>query len=87
MIESLPASSARRSFQTRQVRDLGYEYWLDLPAGYRPEGPDCPLVLFLHGAGERGADLEQVRKHGPPRLIAEGRAFPFILVSPQCPEG
>ena len=46
-----------------------------------------PLVLFLHGAGERGTNLALVTKHGPPKLVAAGREFPFILVSPQCPEG
>ena len=42
------------------------------------------VVLFLHGAGERGDDLELVKRHGPPMLVEAGRDFPFILVSPQC---
>ncbi len=46
-----------------------------------------PLVLFLHGAGERGDDLEMVKGHGPPKLAAGGRDFPFVLVAPQCPAG
>jgi predicted peptidase len=41
-------------------------------------------MLFLHGAGERGDDLELVKKHGPPKLIEAGKNFPFIVVSPQC---
>src|SRR5262249_55215941 len=44
---------------------------------------DWPLLVFLHGSGERGDDLEKVRIHGPPKLIAEGKQFPFIVVSPQ----
>jgi predicted peptidase len=44
-------------------------------------------MVFLHGAGERGSDLEKVKTHGPPKLVAQGKVFPFILVSPQCPEG
>ena len=44
-----------------------------------------PLVLFLHGGGEGGNDIEKVKKHGPPKLIAEGQSFPFIVVSPQNP--
>ncbi len=44
-----------------------------------------PLLLFLHGAGERGDDLDLVKKHGPPMLIEQGQEFPFIVVSPQCP--
>jgi predicted peptidase len=59
---------------------------LYLPEGYGTDGRTWPLVLFLHGAGERGSDLELVKKHGPPRLIAEGKQFPFIMAAPQCPE-
>ena len=60
-------------------------YLLYLPPGY-PGGQSWPLMLFLHGAGERGDDLERVKIHGPPKLIAsEGRHFPFVIVSPQCP--
>jgi predicted peptidase len=57
---------------------------------YLPEGYDegkHPLVIFLHGAGERGSDLEMVKKHGPPKTAMEGHGFPFILVAPQCPPG
>jgi predicted peptidase len=43
-------------------------------------------MLFLHGAGERGEDLEKVKVHGPPKLIEQGKDFPFIVISPQCPE-
>jgi predicted peptidase len=45
------------------------------------------VLLFLHGAGERGSDLNQVKTHGPPKLIEAGKEFPFIVVSPQCPGG
>ena len=34
-------------------------------------------MLFLHGAGERGADLELVKRHGPPKLVEEGKDFPL----------
>jgi predicted peptidase len=60
------------------------DYLLYLPADYE-EQESWPLLLFLHGKGERGDDLELVKKHGPPKLIAEGRDFPFIVVCPQCP--
>ena len=42
-----------------------------------------PLVIFLHGAGERGTDLSGVYRHGPFREIKEGREFPFVAVAPQ----
>jgi predicted peptidase len=44
-------------------------------------------VVFLHGSGESGSDLEKVKAHGPPKLIAAGKEFPFIVVSPQAPDG
>jgi len=62
------------------------DYLLYLPEGYDDQ-ESWPLVLFLHGAGERGDNLELVKTHGPPKLVAEGREFPFILASPQCPKG
>ena len=61
-------------------------YLLYLPAVYE-EKESWPLLLFLHGAGERGNDIELVKVHGPPKLIAAGKDFPFIVVSPQCREG
>jgi predicted peptidase len=59
-------------------------YLLYLPKGYAKGDKAWPLVLFLHGAGERGNDLEKVKIHGPPKLVAAGKDFPFILVSPQA---
>lgn len=60
------------------------QYLLYLPQEYEQK-EDWPLLLFLHGAGERGDNLELVKVHGPPKLIAQGKQFPFIVVSPQCP--
>ena len=59
------------------------DYLLYLPKDY-DANDSWPLVLFLHGSGERGSDLELVKKHGPPKLISAGKEFPFIVVSPQC---
>ncbi|MCA9040929.1 MAG: prolyl oligopeptidase family serine peptidase, partial [Planctomycetaceae bacterium] len=63
-----------------------FQYLTFLPKDYDQQ-EKWPLVLFLHGAGERGNDLEKVKVHGPPKQAAEGREFPFILVAPQCPAG
>lgn len=62
------------------------QYLLYLPEDYEKAEKEYPLVLFLHGAGERGNEIELVKRNGPPKLIEEGKNFPFILVSPQCPE-
>jgi len=65
-----------------QVR-LTMDYLLFLPSDYDKK-EFWTLMLFLHGAGERGDDLELVKKHGPPKIVDEKKDFPFILVSPQC---
>ena len=65
-------------------------YWLFLPNDYAVEsGKKFPLLLFLHGSGERGSDIEKVKIHGPPKLLAESdkaKDWQFITVSPQCPD-
>jgi predicted peptidase len=76
-----------QSFSTTVTRTVTGQYLLYLPEGYGTDDRAWPLVLFLHGAGERGTDLELVKKHGPPKLIAEGKSFPFIMAAPQCPTG
>jgi len=67
---------------------IACRYLLYLPKRYKAEGgKGFPLLLFLHGAGERGDDLERVKVHGPPRLIEAGKNLPFVVVAPQCPAG
>ncbi len=44
-----------------------------------------PLILFLHGAGERGNDLKDVEREGLPWLLKDRNEFPFLVVAPQCP--
>lgn len=66
---------------------LQLEYLLYLPEGYEDSQDNWPLLIFLHGLGERGPNINKVKSHGPPKLIEQGRELPFIVVSPQCPEG
>ncbi len=75
-------------FQTEITLTFKFNYLLYLPPGYQDD-PDkqWPLILFLHGMGERGDDLELVKVHGLPKRIEHGDDFPFIIVSPQCPDG
>ena len=71
--------------QTHEQYIRPVNYLLYLPDGYRQDTLNkWPLLLFLHGSGERGDDLEKVKTHGPPKLIAQGQQFPFIVVSPQA---
>jgi len=52
-------------------------------------GRKYPLVVFLHGAGERGADNRAQLRHGVGDLLAwsAARKEPCFLVAPQCPKG
>ncbi len=57
-----------------------------LPDGYKSDvKKKWPLILFLHGAGERGTDVWKATTHGPAKYIAAHPDFPFILVTPLCP--
>lgn len=73
-------------FAATVTREVHLSYLLYLPKDYKEDAEKrWPLLLFLHGAGERGSDLNRVAVHGPPKLIRQGTNFPFIVVSPQCP--
>jgi predicted peptidase len=82
------SAAAEPGQQTATVVDaasrLSLNFLLYLPQEYDMQ-EKWPLLLFLHGSGERGNDLEKVKVHGPPKLIAAGKHFPMIVVSPQCP--
>jgi len=73
-------------FHGQVTKKVEFRSLLYLPKDYQTAGGRrWPLLCFLHGAGERGTDLALVAKHGPPKLAAQKKAFPFIIVSPQCP--
>lgn len=76
-----PVARAKASRQTAQ-ESAGIRYLLHLPAAYESR-TDWPVVLFLHGAGERGRDLELVKREGLPRILETLPDFPFVVVSPQ----
>lgn len=66
------------------TKEVELAYLLSLPTDYNDNEKEFPLLLFLHGMGERGNDLELVKRHCPLKL-AEKQSFPFILLAPQCP--
>lgn len=75
-------------FKFHKVQSASVKYLLFLPKGYEAGSETrWPLMLFLHGAGERGDNIWKVTTHGPPKNVAHQPEFPFILVSPQCPDG
>lgn len=66
---------------------LQIPYRLAVPAKIE-EGRKYPLILFLHGAGERGDDNAKQLKHGVASILAGAEKLdePCFLIAPQCPE-
>ena len=83
-----PDRQAAEAFDSEVTLKVSYRYLLSLPDGYQADNAKrWPLIIFLHGAGERGQELEMLKKHGPPKLIAAGQSIPAVVVSPQCAPG
>ncbi len=76
-----------QQFSKTITKTVGYKYLLYLPKDYFNRKKQWPMILFLHGSGERGDNLETVKIHGVPKIIEGRDNFPFIVVSPQCPQG
>ena len=70
--------------ETSLVKEI--KYLLYTPSDYSGNEP-YPLMIFLHGAGERGDDLDLVKLLGPPKEIDAGMELPFIVASPQVENG
>lgn len=73
-----------RSQQPEKEFAQGFRYLLLLPESYGKD-PEVrwPLLLFLHGGGERGNNLNKLMKTGPLEYVSRGKKLPFIIVSPQ----
>jgi predicted peptidase len=75
-----------RTFETQGDQAHRLNYLLFLPQGIQAQPQKrWPLILFLHGAGERGHDLALVKKYGIAKIVEDRDEFPFITISPQCP--
>lgn len=83
-----PLQTGQHAYTLREGKP-SVNYLLFLPRDYEQEPQKrWPLIVFLHGLGERGDDLEDLellKKHGPPMLVEQQPDFPFIVLSPQCP--
>ncbi len=86
--ETPDAVQQTKSFKATIKTTVSANYLLFLPRDYETrKSQRWPLILFLHGAGERGTNLWLVAKHGPPKIVRNKPDLPFIVVSPQCPTG
>lgn len=78
-----------RQLSTSIDKPLKLNYLLYLPPEYEAAtDTKWPLIMFLHGLGERGDEpnhVERLKLHGLPKILDTRTDFPFIVVSPQCP--
>lgn len=82
-----PSRSAHREGVARLPLTCNWKYLLALPLAYEKNARKrWPLVVFLHGSGERGESTRVLRKFGPAAQVERGRIFPFILLTPLCSE-
>lgn len=80
-------SAPRQTEESFQPKDnsQGYRYLLYKPGlAAKKKNGKWPLLVFLHGRGERGNNLNLVKKHGPAKIV-ESKDLPFVIASPQCP--
>lgn len=77
------------TFTKTLTKKVSLDYILTPPNGRNRVDKGLPLVIFLHGLGERGPDPNRVFVHGLAKLLKEGKTFPFpfLTLSPQCPAG
>lgn len=82
-----PQGISAGKFEGPIVKRASLQYLVSVPEDYETSrGKRYPLLVFLHGSGERGTNLELLKVHGPLKLATAGKKFPFIVVAPQCPE-
>ncbi len=79
------APAAGKMIKVFPEREDLLPYWLYLPKEFDGNKREYPVVVFLHGLGERGKSLDRVLAHGPGKLIVGGKHFPFVMIAPQCP--
>jgi predicted peptidase len=84
---ALPGHQTGQAFEKTITKTISCQYLLFLPEGYEEAERQWPLILFLHGMGQCGSDLEKVKEHGIPKIVEGRKDFDFVAVSPQCPEG
>jgi len=71
-------------FEQHIQKTISLNYLSFLPEGYDPSN-NYPLIVFLHGIGERGDDPEKIMANGLPQILEQN--LPIILICPQCPDG
>jgi len=79
-------AAQQKEFKVELKPVLEMQYLLYLPDGYESDSEaEFPLLLFLHGGGSSGDDIEMLKRSGLAGKIEEGKSFPFMVLSPQNP--
>ena len=79
--------AARFDKRSLELHGTTYRYQVFVPDGWTAKR-EWPVVLFLHGSGERGNDNRSQLSQGlPPWLREHGKDFPALVVIPQAPDG
>ncbi|WP_454702937.1 carboxylesterase family protein [Agrobacterium burrii] len=88
-VAAIAASTFAQAEQKAMKSDVtiasDINYLLYTPKDYASSDKTYPLVVWLHGGDQGGGDIEKLRRSGLPKLIEEGRDFPFLVFSPQNP--
>jgi predicted peptidase len=83
-VDSLQPGQHPHTFQSSSGIEV--RFLLYLPKNYDPH-QKWPLILFLHGRGERGTNIDLIKAQPLPKLLETQSSFPFIVVSPQVSSG
>lgn len=89
MVAMAAAGSPQRevAYSTAITKTVTLNHLLYLPPGYEADQDrPWPLIVFLHGSGERGTEIERVKTNGLPKRLDEGFDVAAIVISPQCPQ-
>jgi len=86
-----PRSFQETGFLNRTLdwRGATYHFQVYLPEDFaRGDRRQWPIILFLHGRGERGSEGMWQTQIGLPQAVRDHpERWPFIIVMPQCPQG
>ena len=85
--KNLPSQDTGFLNRSLTLHGIPYKYQVYLPAEWkRDDGKQWPIILFLHGRGERGSEGMWQTQIGLPMQVRDHpERWPFIIVIPQCP--
>lgn len=82
-----PNSNQQEKISSRNVLKTFETKYLLLPPLQYDQQKDrkWPVLIYLHGAGARGQDLQKIKQEGLPFLLSAGKQLPFLILAPLCP--